>query len=285
MLPQQPFPAQIILHSRNFGSFAAIRTGLKAPRGQFMAVMAADLQEAPELAIKILQILQRDEEDVVMGARDSRHDPFLSNLSSRCFWWLHKRLVMPELPEGGVDIFGCNDAVRRELVALEEAHSALIGQIYWLGFRGRTILYHRKKRETGQNAWTFRRKLAYLLDSLFAFSALPLRLLPGIGVTGVVVAVLLSLLTLILKLQSDFPVPDYAATVLAIMFFGSLNLTAGRQHAGACIRRHRRLIATDGGFQDCIILLSRSTHGHSAKVRMWGVTPGSGPLPTCFRGL
>src|SRR6516162_6863982 len=35
--------------SRNFGSFAAIRQGLALARGRHFAVMAADLQEPPEL--------------------------------------------------------------------------------------------------------------------------------------------------------------------------------------------------------------------------------------------
>ena len=224
LLPQQSFPAQLILHSRNFGSFAAIRTGLKAARGQFMAVMAADLQEPPELAIKILQILQRDEADVVVGARDSRHDPFLSSLSSRCFWWLYKRLVMPELPEGGVDIFGCNDPVRKELVALEEAHSALIGQLYWLGFRRTSVSYQRRKRQIGRSAWTFRRKLNYLLDSVLAFSDLPFRLLLVAGAFGVTAAILLVPVLLLLKLCLHVSLPETSGTVLAILFAGSLNL-------------------------------------------------------------
>lgn len=41
------YPAQLLAHSRNFGSFAAIRAGLKSARGSYFAVMAADLQEPP----------------------------------------------------------------------------------------------------------------------------------------------------------------------------------------------------------------------------------------------
>ena len=29
-LPKYPFPSQLLLHSRNYGSFAAIRTGMKS---------------------------------------------------------------------------------------------------------------------------------------------------------------------------------------------------------------------------------------------------------------
>src|SRR5262249_40652015 len=45
--PSAAFRSQLILHARNFGSFAAIRTGLKAAQGEFFGVIAADLQEPP----------------------------------------------------------------------------------------------------------------------------------------------------------------------------------------------------------------------------------------------
>src|SRR4029079_8748655 len=49
------FPAQVLLHSRNFGSFPAIRTGMMAARGEYFGVMAADLQEPPELLVNFFK--------------------------------------------------------------------------------------------------------------------------------------------------------------------------------------------------------------------------------------
>jgi len=45
LLPMSGLPSQLVCHSRNFGSFAAIRTGFAAARGDYVAAMAADLQE------------------------------------------------------------------------------------------------------------------------------------------------------------------------------------------------------------------------------------------------
>jgi glycosyltransferase involved in cell wall biosynthesis len=223
-LPQQSFPSQLLLHSRNYGSFAAIRTGMKAMRGQYMAMMAADLQEPPEMAIEFFQILENDEADVVVGARDSREDPWRSRISSQLFWWFYKKFVIPDLPDGGVDMFGCNQAFRQELLALDESHSSLIGLIYWLGFRRKTILYKRRAREHGVSAWTFRKKLNYLMDSIFAFSDLPIKLLISLGMLGLGFVLAFGLLIVGLKLAGTFDVPGYAATMLTILFFGSLNV-------------------------------------------------------------
>lgn len=104
-LPRMPFPAQLLVHSRNFGAFAAIRTGLAAARGEDVAVMAADLQDPIELIERFYDVLARDEADVIIGTRVARADPFLSRVASGVFWWLYRRLVLPQIPPGGVDVF------------------------------------------------------------------------------------------------------------------------------------------------------------------------------------
>src|SRR5690348_10597177 len=57
------FSAQLLAHSRNFGAFAAIRTGLKAARGIYFGVMAADLQEPAELLLSFFKALAKNECD------------------------------------------------------------------------------------------------------------------------------------------------------------------------------------------------------------------------------
>ena len=90
------FPAQLITHSRNFGSFAAIRTGLSKARGEFFCVMAADLQEPPELFASMFLSLANDECDVAIGTRTGRDDRISSKISSGVFWWIYRKLVVKE---------------------------------------------------------------------------------------------------------------------------------------------------------------------------------------------
>ncbi|HZP67911.1 MAG TPA: glycosyltransferase family 2 protein [Rudaea sp.] len=222
-LPELPFPTQLIAHSRNFGSFAAIRTGLAAARGERFATMAADLQEPIELAEELFARLARDEADVLVGTRDGRADPLGSRIGSATFWWLYRHLINAEIPPGGVDVFACNRTFRDQLLALEEQHSSLIGLLFWVGFRRGTVSYTRRERQHGRSAWTFRRKLKYMMDSVFAFSDLPIRLLLVAGTLGLVVAVLLGFIVLGLRMRGGVAVPGYAATMITIVFFGGLN--------------------------------------------------------------
>jgi glycosyltransferase involved in cell wall biosynthesis len=216
-------PAQLICLSRNFGSFAAIRMGLESARGPFYAVLAADLQEPPELIVAFFHALEGGDVDVVVGVRESREDPFLSALSSRIFWAAYRRFVQPEVPPGGVDVFGCSRIVRDALLRMRESNSTLIGLLFWLGFRRRNIPYIRRSRVAGKSAWSFRRKLRYLLDSCFALTDLPINLIMITGVLGLATSLILSVLVFIAWLAGMIPVPGY--TPLALLMLNSFTAT------------------------------------------------------------
>lgn len=222
-LPDCAFASRLVLLSRNFGSFAAIRAGLQAAKGEHFAVMAADLQEPPELMVQFHRELTTGDVDVVVGTRRSRGDPWLSRMFSALFWSLFRRLVMPQVPPGGVDVFACNRAFRDELLGMNEARSSLIGQLYWLGFRRTTLEYDRLPRQEGRSAWGFRRKLDYLFDSLFAFSDLPIRMLIMLGFILLAIAFVFTILAVAGRLSGAIEVPGYTATLIVILGFGGLN--------------------------------------------------------------
>src|SRR5438128_3454033 len=219
-----PFKSKLIALSRNFGSFAAIRVGLQKAVGPYFATMSADLQEPDDLIVTFFEELAKGETDVVIGVRLSRDDPLLIKVASQVFWFLNRKFVQPELPRGGIDVFGCNAAFRRELLKLEESHSSLIGLLIWLGFRRKAIPYKRARRQHGKSAWTFARKMRYLVDSLFSFSDLPIKALLWVGSIGIVISLIFSVIVLWARLSGRIQVPGYSPIVLTVTFFGSINL-------------------------------------------------------------
>ena len=222
-LPAAGFQAQLIELTRNFGAFPAIRVGLERARGRVIAVMAADLQEPPGLTLGFLDALRDGRADVAFGVRDRRDDPPLGKLLSKMFWSLYRRLVMPDVPRGGVDIFAVTADFRDRLVALRESHTSLPAQLFWLGGRRVFLPYPRRRREHGRSAWTLGKKLKYFSDSVFAFSDLPVRILFLTGALALATAVLLAAVVLVARVSGWVTVPGYAATVFTILFFGAIN--------------------------------------------------------------
>jgi len=100
----------------------------------------------------------------------------------------------------------------------------LLALIYWLGFRRKTFTYDRLERLEGKSAFTFGRKLNWMLDSIFAFTDLPIRLLVTIGAVGCLLSLVLGSVVFVARLSGLIPVLGYAATMMVVLFFGMLNI-------------------------------------------------------------
>lgn len=218
-LPAWLLPTQLVELSRNFGSFAAIQAGLAHGRGEYFAVLSADLQEPVELIVEFHEILAGGRADVVLGQRATRAD---QAWTSSLFWRLYRRFAVPDTPEGGVDIFGCTRQVRDELVALTEANTNLVALLLWLGFRRAVVPYARQPRREGHSGWTTARKLRYALDSIFSFTDLPLRALLLLGSLGTLFAVVAGVTVFVMWALGKIPVLGYTPLMLVITLFGGL---------------------------------------------------------------
>ena len=241
-LTQVPFRSRLVSLSRNFGSFSAIAAGLRAGEGERFGVIAADLQEPPELILDFSDMLLAGRADVVFGCRAGRADPWLSELFSNLFWWIYRRFVVPDMPRGGVDVFGCTRQVRDRLLELKEVNTNLIALLFWLGFRREFVTYRRLPRREGKSAWTFSKKLRYCLDSLFSFTDLPIKFLLYSGTGGIAIAGLLSAFVMYVRFSKGVQVPGYTAIVLAVLFFGaltSLGLGILGQYLWLCLQNSR----------------------------------------------
>lgn len=209
---------KILVHSRNFGAFAAIRTGLKYSTGKFIGVMAADLQEPPELLIEMFKELKTNRFDVAVGVREKRNDNWFFDAISNLSWSTLKKLVFPDMPSGGVDIFACTRSVSNELSLLSESHSSLIGQLFWLGYRRVEVPYIRLSRENGKSSWTISKKIKYFLDSIFSFTNIPIKILTNIGLIGITATLIAATAVMIGYANGGIKEPGYTPLMLVLLF-------------------------------------------------------------------
>ncbi len=227
-LKDQPFQSCLLSHSRNFGSFAAIRTGMQHAQGENIAVMAADLQEPLSLIQSFFDELSSGNSDVVFGQRTARHDGFINTFLSNIFWSFYRKFIISDMPVGGLDIFGCNAKACKAILSIEEPNSSLVVQLLWVGFRRNFFPYERKKREHGESAWSFKKRFSYMMDSIFSYSDMPIMLLLLIGFLGTFISFLVGVFTFIARMFNLVHVPGYAGIIIAIAFVGcTLLLTQG----------------------------------------------------------
>ena len=218
---ERAFSAQLIALSRNFGSFSAVKTGLGAARGDIAAVMAADLQEPVSLIEGFFAGLGSGEYDVAVGVRTARGDPASGAAASRLFWWIYRKLIQPEIPPGGVDVFACTRDVASQLARLDESHTSLVGLLYWLGFRRLEVPYVRQARPAGKSAWSLGKRIRYLEDSIYSFTSLPIAAITVVGLVGVVVSFSYACIVFAFWAAGKIDVPGYTPLMLALLFMAS----------------------------------------------------------------
>lgn len=214
---------RVISLSRNFGSNPALLAGLSEARGDLAVTLAADLQDPPELIPEMVERWKAGAQ-VVIAARQTRRDPFLSRLFATAFNRLFRRLVFRDFPRQGFDFVALDREVVRALVAMPEKHSYLFGQVLWLGYRRAVLPYARESRAHGRSGWTFARKLKYFIDAFTAFSYAPLRLASVTGSLLALGGLAYALLVIVLRLRGLIGGHGYAALMVVILVVSGAQL-------------------------------------------------------------
>ena len=214
---RRPDAIQVLKLSRNFGSMAAILAGLGAARGDCVGMIAADLQDPPELFADMARHWAGGAK-VVLAVRADREESATQKLFSNGYYALMRRFALPGYPAGGFDFFLVDRQVAAEVVRIGEKNTNLMSLIFWLGFSPVLIPYVRRARRAGKSRWTFSKKVKLFVDSFVAFSYVPIRLLSVLGGVIALAAFAYAAYVLVAWLAQDIPVRGYASLVILLAF-------------------------------------------------------------------
>ena len=167
--------------SRTCGSHAAASAGLQHCRGDYAVVMAADLQDPPEL-IRELWSKSREGYDVVWAVRAQREgESWSTKFLAGLYYGLMRRVALPNMPARGADFLLLNRQVIEACNAIPEKNTSLLAMILWMGFRQASIEYVKQSRHAGASKWTLAKKLKLFSDSIVSFSYTPIRAMSYLG--------------------------------------------------------------------------------------------------------
>jgi len=214
---------RVLRLSRNFGSNAAILAGLSLASGECCVVLAADLQDPPELIPSMIQKWQQGAE-VVLAVRRTRDDPFVSRLFATVFNRSFRRFVFPDFPPNGFDFVLVSRRVARQLVAMNERNSYIFGQIMWVGYERELVYYDRARRAAGETRWTTMRKVKYFIDAFTAFSYLPMRAVTLVGLLVALAGFGWAAVVMISRLLGWIPEAGFAALMVAVLILSGVQL-------------------------------------------------------------
>ena len=223
---QKQFSRQIkvVKLTRNFGTMAALQAGLTVATGDCVGVIAADLQDPPELFLEMVRYWEGGVK-AIFAVRSDREESFLQKTFSNLYYALIHRFAVPGYPSGGFDFFLVDHQVVEEVNKIHEKNTNLMTLIFWLGYQAVFIPYVRRKRTKGKSRWTLAKKVKLFVDTFVSFSYFPIRLFSFLGIIYAVLSFTYGLVIFFSWLTFGIPVQGWVPMMLVLTFTAGLQMT------------------------------------------------------------
>lgn len=211
--------------SRNFGKEAAMYAGMKEARGDYVAIMDADLQDPPSLLPEMFRLIREEGYDTVATRRTTRTgEPPVRSWFAHRFYHLINRWSQTEIVDGARDFRLMKRIVVNAILSLSEYNRFSKGIFSWVGFRTKWLEYENIERKHGKTKWSFWKLFSYALDGIAAFSTVPLRIATVIGGIFTVTSFIMILVTIVRKLAFGDPTSGWPSLVCIIFLVAGVQM-------------------------------------------------------------
>lgn len=213
-----------ISHSRNFGSQSAFKSGMEISSKNAVVLLDGDLQDPPEMISQFVS-LWKEGYEVVYGRRVKRDAPIYMQLLYKLFYRVFKKFSYMHIPEDAGDFSLMDRKVVRSILRFPEKDLFLRGVRAYVGFKQIGVDYVRPERMFGVSTNNFLKNIGWAKKGILSFSNVPMNVVSACGFLLFSFSVLAGIAQLISKLVFPELTPKgITTTLLAILFFGSLNL-------------------------------------------------------------
>lgn len=225
MYAADPKHIAVVGFSRNFGKEAALLAGFKHAKGDYIAIIDADLQQKPELVVEMLKILQDSEEyDCVAAYQEERKESRFMRVCKKNGYRLMNRICETDFHTGASDFRVMRKIVKDAILDMPEYYRFSKGIFSWVGFPTYYMPYMVQERHAGESKWGFRKLLRYGMEGFFSFSTFPLKIASYIGSVTSAMAILYLIVVVIQKLAFSIDIPGYPTIIVLILFLGGVQL-------------------------------------------------------------
>lgn len=214
-----------ISFSRNFGKESAMLAGFAASRGDYVAVMDADLQDPPALLPEMLRAVREEGYDCAGTRRTTRKgEPPIRSLFARMFYRFINMISHTQLVDGARDYKLLSRKAVDALLAMPEYNRFSKGLYEWIGFRTKWIAFENVERVAGETKWSFWKLFKYSLEGIVAFTTFPLALASLLGMLCMLVALVIVVSLCVRQVLWHSAVDGWTSLVCIIVFLSGLQL-------------------------------------------------------------
>lgn len=215
---------KVIDFSRNFGHQIAITAGADFAEGDAVIVLDADLQDPPEVILRMIEKWRAGYE-VVYAVRSQRQgETWFKLVTASLFYRLLQRVADVEIPLDAGDFRLMDRRVVLAMRQLREKHRFMRGLSSWVGFKQTPVEYERAERFAGETKYPFRKMFRLAMNAITSFSYLPLRLATYFGFGLAALSLISIVLTVILRLAGSHFFEGQATTLVSVLLLGGIQL-------------------------------------------------------------
>lgn len=202
--------------SRNFGKESGMYAGLKASRGDYVAIMDADLQDPPSLLPKMYKAIVEEGYDSAATRRVTRKgEPVIRSFFARLFYKIINKISKADIVDGARDFRLMTRQMVDSIISIEEYNRFSKGIFGWIGFKTKWLEFENVERVAGETKWSFFKLFLYSLEGIVAFSTFPLSLAFVIGILFCLFAIIFIIVRTLLFGDATRGWPS----LVCIMFF------------------------------------------------------------------
>ena len=214
-----------ISFSRNFGKEAGILAGLEAAKGDYVAMMDADLQDPPALLPQMLDALLNEDYDCAATRRtDRKGEPPIRSFFARMFYKIINKMSDADIVDGARDYRLMRRRMVDAILALPEYNRFSKGIFGWVGFKTKWLEYVNVERVAGETKWRFWKLFLYSLEGIVAFTTAPLALASLMGIAFCALAFVMIVFIIVRTLLFGDPTSGWPSLVCIIFLCSGVQL-------------------------------------------------------------
>lgn len=216
---------KFISFSRNFGKEAAMYAGFENAKGDYVAVMDADLQDPPALLPEMYNAIINEGYDSVATRRVSRvGEPPIRSFFARMFYKLMNKISKTEIVDGARDFRLMTRQMVDAIMSMNEYNRFSKGIFGWVGFKTKWLPYENIERVAGETKWSFWKLFIYSIEGVIAFSTAPLTIAAVSGIIFCLVAFIMIIVVVFKTLMFGDPVSGWPSLVSIIFLVSGVQL-------------------------------------------------------------
>ena len=211
--------------SRNFGKESAMLAGFAAAKGDYVAVMDADLQDPPSLLPKLLRAVRVEGYDCAGTRRTTRKgEPPIRSFFARMFYRMINVISHTKLVDGARDYKLLSRKAVDALLSMPEYNRFSKGLYEWIGFRTKWIEFENVERAAGETKWSFWKLFKYSLEGIVAFTTFPLALASILGMLFMLLALVIIVALCVRQILWHSSVDGWTSMVCIIVLLSGVQL-------------------------------------------------------------